>query len=255
MTIKLTNNKALTQWRSWRPPGTPAGTTAGDYGGFQSNSYFDYYYSGCDIMVRFSEMPETPDTVPIVAIGYNITQQKVPIYGFWSYTYDRVALGTRIVQGTFAIPFQGPQYMYYLLAQAAENYDKIVNKPRTPIGEDEEAMEKYWGITRDEKFPDVQHLFLSHPPFDIIISYGPESPPSGYFDAAPQSAGDEVYYDINERFINPDNTKTRPRIFIENVNLTNMGTQIEPSGQPLIEAYTFFARDLYWEGQEEFRKK
>jgi hypothetical protein len=86
----------------------------------------------------------------------------------------------------------------------------------------------------------------------LNICYGLESPPEGYFDAAAKSAGDELYYDYNERFINPDDTKARPRIFIEDIHMTSMGVQIEPSGQPIIEAYSFFARDIYWEGQESF---
>lgn len=242
----------IKDWRSWRPSEFSAGQSAA--------TYFDYYYSGCDINVHISDMPENMRTLPIVAIGFNMTQQKVPIFGFWDYTFSAVALGTRIVQGTFAIPFRGPQYMYYILAEAADKYDAQNDLPRIPLSEDDANLEKYWGKTRDEKQPGVKHIFLSHPPFDIIVSYGQESyPPDQYYDiftnsSELQQAGDEVYYDINERFLNPDDTKTRPRIFIEQCHLTTMGMQMEPTGQPLMEAYTFFARDIYWEGQEDFRK-
>lgn len=248
MTIKLSGgSKEIEDWRRWRPAGV---------GGYESNAYFDYYYSGADIKIRFSETPEDYGGVEVVAIGYNVVQQKVPIYGFWSYTYDAVAYGTRIVQGTFAIPFKGPHYIYMMLADAAEKYDDDSTRPRVLLSEDDELLDRYWGITRDEKAPGTKHVFLSHPPFDIIISYGQESyKPGEYFDALEQHAGDEVIYGINERFVNPDETYVRPRIFIENVNLTNLGMQIEPTGQPLMEAYTFFARDIYWEGQENFHNK
>jgi hypothetical protein len=96
--------------------------------------------------------------VPIVALGYNLVQQKIPIYGFWSFTFDAVALGTRIVQGSFAIPFQGPQYMYYLLKQAALNKDAVVTKAGFPYTEDDINISRYWGVTRDDKFPAVKHL-------------------------------------------------------------------------------------------------
>lgn len=241
------NTRGIQPWRRWGKE-------------FPTPAYFDYFYSGCDVRVRFSEMPseDSIDSVPIVALGFSVTQQKVPLYGFWSYTFDGVALGTRIIQGTFAIPFQGPQYMYYLLSEAAKKYDKMPERPR-PTTDDEINLQQYWGKTRDEKHPLTKHMFLSHPPFDIIISYGQESfPQDKYFQAFPleyglsTKAGDEIYYDINERFINPDDVYKRPRIFIEHVQLTTMGMQIEPTGQPLMEAYSFFARDTYWEEQEEF---
>lgn len=64
------------------------------------HSYFDYYFAGQDIKI-YIEGAETPEQgeLPMMDFAFNMQQQKTPVYGFWSYTFDAVMKGTRIVSG------------------------------------------------------------------------------------------------------------------------------------------------------------
>src|SRR4051812_9269973 len=96
------------QWAGYNPSNAP-------------NSYFDYYFSGQDIQVFIDGLEGYPEfaTLPISDFGYNITQQKMPIYGFWSYTFDAMARGSRVINGTFRLITKSPDYMRRALEAAA----------------------------------------------------------------------------------------------------------------------------------------
>lgn len=53
-------------------------------------SYFDYYYTGADVAVFIDGAQGFGGCeVPILEFGFNIQQQKQPVYGFWDYCVDR----------------------------------------------------------------------------------------------------------------------------------------------------------------------
>ena len=46
----------------------------------------------------------------VVTFEYAITQQKLPIYGYKSVTWDAVMKGTKLVQGTFSVPVKEKEH-------------------------------------------------------------------------------------------------------------------------------------------------
>lgn len=65
----------------------------------QSKKGYANYYSGTDIRIYFGDnwIDE------IVEIEWTMQEQLAPIYGFASYTWDKVARGNRFVQGSFLL--------------------------------------------------------------------------------------------------------------------------------------------------------
>jgi len=64
----------------------------------------------------------------ITSIRYRGTQQKIPIYGYASQLFDRVAPGPFIVEGEFTINFKESAYLWAVL----ERYEEVINNPQDP---------------------------------------------------------------------------------------------------------------------------
>jgi len=71
------------------------------------NTYPYDYYCGTNAKVFFGDVWVDD----IVTIQYNVKQDKEPIYGYASQTYDAVARGVILVQGSFSIAFKEMGYL------------------------------------------------------------------------------------------------------------------------------------------------
>ena len=74
------------------------------------------YYSSIDAEVYLgNEYVED-----VCDITWNVVQKNLPLYGFNSYTYDEIAIGSRLIQGQFSIRFTNPNYLFKVLERAKE---------------------------------------------------------------------------------------------------------------------------------------
>lgn len=75
--IDIVNPRIDEIWGGYVPTGAP-------------HSYFDYYFSGQDIRVYVDGTADDPEfsNLPIIQLGFNETQKKEPVFGFWSYCVD-----------------------------------------------------------------------------------------------------------------------------------------------------------------------
>ena len=92
------------------------------------SNYYDYYFSGEDIKVYIDGLFEAEDELDIVSFAYSVRQEKQPLYGFWSYNYDAMMYGTRIISGEITIYSRYPQRMTNLLKKASYNRTLKENK-------------------------------------------------------------------------------------------------------------------------------
>ena len=70
----------------------------------ENNLFLEEYYSSTDTHIYFDDIEQTE----IGYIGYSVQEQLKPLYGYSSYTYDDMAVGNRIVTGTFKVPIKNP---------------------------------------------------------------------------------------------------------------------------------------------------
>ncbi len=223
-----------------------------------NNIYFDYFYSGQDIQVYIDGADDQPTggLIPVTEMAWSIKQEKTPLYGFWSYTFDAMMLGSRIVNGVFRIATTRLNYMRDLLASAATNRanQTNVNSVIRGLDEDEANIEKYWTKNIDPTISakDNKHLWSSHPPFNFVIVYGVQNvsvndlyASDGYKDTlARYKNAPALMADTNERLV-AANPERLDRYVIENVELTTLQVEYAPDGQPIAETYSFVARDLF----------
>lgn len=217
-------------------------------------SYFDYYYAGEDIRAYVGETGDDPEfgNLPMHAIGFNVSQNKQPIYGYWSYTYDSVLRGTRIIEGQFILISKRPNYMKELLTLAAKNRSdnrhNLADDYPAPRTEDEENLNKYWSKHLDPSARKQAGTEWSiHPPFSLVVVYGIQGTSvdvkqESNFDA--YGANDNaLMYDHNQRLVE-DSTRHPSRIVLDGCELLGVERNFQP-GQLVVEQYSFLARDLY----------
>jgi hypothetical protein len=222
------------------------------------HSYFDYQFTGQDVSIymegtRRSNLPQI-GAMPIMEFGCGVQQQKQPIYGFWSWTYDAMMRGTRIVNGMFRLSTKYPDYIADLISDAANaRLNGATSTPIRGLDIDEANIQSFWTRNfNDETAKSIggRNVFSSHPPFNFIIQYGVQSPSiynpsfqtSDLFDAFQED--DPLMTDINERLVG-GTPISNMQYRIEDVELTGMQTEYTVDGQVCSEVYTFVARDMY----------
>lgn len=217
-----------------------------------ANAYFDYFYAGSDVQVSI----EAGSDLPVYALGYQIQQEKVPVYGFASYTYDAVLRGTRIVSGVLSLVTSDHHALHKAITTSA-NYRALaaqMNRPDAynPIRteRDQANLKKYWGGNLD--VDSNQHLFSTHPPFNLLLKFGIQDVSVGDSYEVDEtvarirsSYGDvdkqRMWTDVNERLV--EKPVQRIDILLENIDIISKSTQVDSTGQPVMETYTFMARD------------
>lgn len=242
------------------------------------NNYYDYYFSGEDVRIFIDGLFDPEDEIDIAQFAFSVSQEKQPLYGFWSYNYDAVMFGTRIVSGQITVFLRNPRRMTQLLEKAALNRqtsaqsDRVENPseytPSTdsiisrlgPDGynsEDEKNILKYWSYSQLDRITsdpgvDNKNLFSAHPPFNFIILYGAEETALTPFGAAmtedlaiADNLDRMIYSDVNQRTIRPEGVGRNMKTILQQVNLTSGGINYMPGGQPITETFQFIARDFY----------
>ena len=68
----------------------------------EHNIYVEEYFSGPDVRIYL----DGEEQYEISQISYSLQEQLKPIYGYASRLYDEVAIGSRIVMGSFTIPLK-----------------------------------------------------------------------------------------------------------------------------------------------------
>lgn len=71
----------------------------------EPNLFVEEYYSGTDTKIYMDNVEQTE----IGYINYALQEQLKPLYGYASHTFDDVAIGNRIVTGTFKVPIKNPE--------------------------------------------------------------------------------------------------------------------------------------------------
>lgn len=243
------------------------------------SNYYDYFFSGEDVKVYIDGLFDEKDEIDIAGFGFMIKQEKQAVYGFWSYNFDAIMNGTRIITGQFSVYSRYPRRMTELLEKAAQVRVQTMSGKKDGTGvvsvmrsqnesrKDEENIQKYWAnsqldrITTDPAITtgssnNGHNIFSAHPPFNFIIMYGVDdtslSPVAGSSNKSTASMEQRdnldrlISTDINERKIKLSGANNAMKIVLQNVHLMQMSTEYQSGGAPLIENYAFVARDFYF---------
>lgn len=229
-----------------------AGGRAGDLVGKRK---YSSYYSGTDIRIYLGDYWVDE----IVELEFGLQEQLAPIFGYASYTADRVARGSRYVQGQFSINFKEAGYLQTILNSLSSkqsggspnmfNLSNFNGSEKVPAQKNlsvEQVIENFqsladgyedaiWGKKSDQAayvqsrktdsffygtHQNAANQSLKDYGFNIFITYG---------NAYDPSRGSNSF-------------KTAQSII--GVQLTGVSTRIDPSGNPVLEVYSFLAKDI-----------
>ena len=230
---------------------TPMPSTSTDYRHYSAN-----YYSGNDIRIYFGDIWVDE----VTSIDFTLQEQVAPIFGYASYTWEKVARGSRYVSGTFSINFKETAYLQNIMNSLNSDLEKnprsgffsksewnksmdietLVSQNKEDFYELADDLEKsFWGEGSQSesvlKHEDTTFFYpayvgqtvkgldqykLADDGFNIVIAYG-----------NPNMSGRTV-----------DSYETVQVIM--GIQLTGVSQQIGGNGQPIQETYQFIAKDL-----------
>ena len=225
------------------------------------------YYSGMCVRVYFGEYWVDE----ISEIEFSLQEQVAPIFGYASYTWDKVARGNRYVTGSFVVNYKEVGYLQTILNSLSSNmtenntwfdYETFssINEEKGKAHRDlkasdlienfEELAESYEDALWGKDVSDVNLLMsrqtdsffygdrynkdntkMKDHGFNILMTYGSEDLNTGGATCAPNDCNNNGYY---------SNTAQT----IVNVQLTGCSQRVDPSGNPVQEVYTFIAKDI-----------
>lgn len=233
------------------------------------------YFSGANVQIYMG------DTYidEITSLEYTIQENVTPIYGFASHTWDTVARGTRLVQGSFAINFREAGYLNVVLDRLAQKMDAAGEGKRgfDDAGEVLMLQQSEWniqGMTIEQLLAqeeeDFESLTLAYE--EAIWGAGEKKKDFGvrqydsFFyprnqfakNSVSQSAlrkdGFNILVDFGRNMdlgrikcldaYKEDMNTVKTQQAIMNIQLTSMGKQVTVNGQAIQEVYTFIARDI-----------
>lgn len=152
----------------------------------------------------------------IVDFTYAVQQNSMPLFGYNSYTYDEMAVGSRIVNGAFVINFTEEHYVL-----KAMNELKNLSREQAVILKEQGAI----SIDEDSQFT-TDNLSLWGEQFKITVEYG-ESVDTGSEVTSP------------------------PGITLTGVQITSVTTQNDIEGRPIMETYNFVGQDIVYHGHDQ----
>ena len=101
-----------------------------------NSSFYGYsYFSGANVFVRLNGMP----ALETAGITYSVQESTAPIYGYSSRIFDAVAMGQKIIRGSFVINFISPNYVA-----------RLIEAGRVSVQRDAVREEFYKNYQRDE---------------------------------------------------------------------------------------------------------
>jgi hypothetical protein len=255
--------------------------------------YYQHFYSGSDAFFYIVDRTGRLIPIPIVSFAYGVSQEKVPVFGAWDYTFRGVARGTRIVRGEFSILFTEPNYLGQLLGMEDQPDDTDASSPLRVVATSSEVANRdqlrsdIWGVTPDgtvnvhnsvddsvsvynPEQVNGRHAaypfgrsnyrmqpgmsaarYAGHSAFDILVSHG-NNPDYSFGDPTAfnrerwsASVYDHLKYVANGfNEVTGTDLRRSERVYIETVELMSSGIAYDTSGQPLLESYSFIARDV-----------
>lgn len=166
------------------------------------------YYSSVDAEIYFGDM----FIDEVTSIEWAVQQQTMPIYGYNSYCFDDLAVGSRIIQGQFAVNFTKAGFLLEI-----QNDKQLPRISRKLYGVDNKVNSYF-----SDEFRKRLNMPLWDGGFDIVVGFG----------------------DHNKSVKDLSNSIYKTYLVLDCCQITGSMVQLDYNGIPVQEIYTFMARDI-----------
>jgi hypothetical protein len=186
----------------------------------------------------------------ITHLNFELTQQKAPVYGFASSYYDAVAQGTTIVNGTFAIAYREPEYLYHIFTLAMsltpDRLSDIVSRKRTVQARHENALTAPAPQTIDTIVDELKQDASNYGEMVRRLEgaiWGGGFQPIQSIDRVEVSTEGKVMQSFDLLLVLGDESLANPVVrTIRDVHVTSSRIVVSPDGTPVQEVYSFFGK-------------
>lgn len=238
----------------------------------KSSSFSKEYFSGTNIQIYFGDTWIKEAT----GLEYTLTENVAPIYGFASHTFDRIARGTRLVQGSFTINFEESGYLQTVLHRLSNKMNQASESSTGVVYEDIEKgilkngglssltieqLLKAEGLTYSEAIKSFQDAYWGEGTLGrqyenrergtYFNPVNPDMPDIGTFNEMDQAGfnilvnfGRNIDLSRAKCFNGAIDNSVKTTQTIMNVQLTGVSKMIGLGNQPVQEQYQFVAKDL-----------
>lgn len=149
----------------------------------------------------------------VVSISWQVQQNAMPIFGYNSYTFDDIAVGARFVQGSFTVNFTEANYLTRVM--------KTMNRiSRKTYGTDTGEVSSFTATERK-----IRNTPLWDKGFDIVVGYGEKNRNASEYDQV---------------------------VMLDCCQLTGCQQQLDYNGEPILETYSFIARDMKFVDSQQY---
>lgn len=220
--------------------------------------YSANYYSGSDIRIYFGDTWIDE----ITNIDFTLQEQVAPIFGYASFTWDRVARGSRYVSGTFSINFKETAYLQTIMNSLRSDIEKdsvtgyfskadwdknltveqLIEQNKQDFHELANDLEtSFWGEEGATQVSRVQKqekttFFYPNLRSESVAGLDQAELAKNGFNIVIAYGGDYM----SGRAVDSHETVQ----VLMGVQLTGVSQQIGQNGQPIQETYQFIAKDL-----------
>lgn len=231
---------------------TPMPPNSIDYRNYSAN-----YYAGSDIRIYFGDIWIDE----ITSIDFTLQEQVAPIYGYASYTWDRVARGSRYISGSFSINFKETAYLqtimnslrsdieasssvgYFSKDEWAQNLtiEELLKQDKKDFYEIADDLEtSFWGdgkqTARVQKQDKTSYFYPN---------LRGKTEVSGLNQGVLAESGFNIVVAYGNDCLSGRGIDSHETVqVLMGVQLTGISQQIGGNGQPIQEVYQFIARDL-----------
>lgn len=228
--------------------------------------FSEEYFAGADVRIYLGKTWVDE----IIGLNFTLQENAAPIFGYASYTYDKMAVGSRQIQGSFRINFKESYYLHAITNRLDEELESVYNANTNVAGT--QVWVNSNGISPEHLTSAVEGDEFEKLALDFERSLW------GSIDTASENANGTM----NGRTINRGSSSFfaqqdgRPNLAkhgfnivilygpytqtydpalpkesvattahtLTGVYLTGVSQVIDGSGQPIYEDYTFIAKDL-----------
>ena len=206
-----------------------------------SKDYRGYdYHSGSNVVITLNDQ----DLLECVGLSYSVMDSSTPIYGYSSRLFDAVAPGQKIIQGSFVVNFNYPNYVYDTIKEGIKN--PIFTAAANAKAEAQQAAKTKSVAQPTNSSP--KHVMKSQLELSKNKWWGPETSTLSASSAIKDptllsNVSIQVLFDGTKRGA-MDNTRPVAGIEIYGVYLIGHGMTIQADDNVLLEEYNFFGRTL-----------
>ena len=220
------------------------------------------YFSGAQVSVYFGKIWVDE----IVSLQFSLIEKVMPIFGYKSYVADTFVRGNRLVQGQFTINFKESYYLKNVLDRLEKDATlRVADNPEIAYSNDPTVPNVQAAITELQNLSNVmQESGIDMSKSSIEENYralaeayqralwgDPKSPydinnkHNTYF--FPKAEGKSALQDKGFNIVITYGNTDSPTGTVKNivgVQLASCSQILNPSGNPVLEEYSFIAKDL-----------